>query len=167
MTLAIPFVIFLFFSTASLAQIDSAFILRLKSLDTANTLRADTLAVTNDALTEKIKLLKAERSGFTAEAILRIKLAEEQGKDKKHDAAFYKQLEREITEGHTAQLLDNITINLYRRTFTESEIDELIRFYKTPAAKKMDREFLLLLVQSVKDAEQLLKLAAATLENKK
>jgi hypothetical protein len=162
------FITFLLFSIASIAQIDSAFILKLKALDTANTLQADTMALPDDVLTKKIKQLRAERSGgLTTEAVLKIKLAEEQGKDKKHDAAFYKKLEQDITTGHTAQLLENIMINLYRRTFTESEIDELVRFYKTSAAKKMDKEFLLMMVQSVKDAEQLLKLAVSKLESQK
>jgi len=48
-----------------------------------------------------------------------------------------------------------------------AEIDELIKFFQTSAGKKMDKEFLLLLVQSVKDGEQLLKLAVKDLEKDK
>jgi hypothetical protein len=146
------------------AQVDSSFLLKLKALDTADMVKDDTASVPQDQLTQKIKLLRSERSGLTTETIIKIKLAEEQQKDKKHDKAFYERLEKELTSGHTGQLLENCLVNLYRRTFTEEEIEELFRFYKTPAGKKMDKEFLLLMVQSVKDAEQLLKQAAAKVE---
>jgi len=39
------------------SQIDTAFISKLKSLDTANILKLDTSAVPDDALTQKIKAL--------------------------------------------------------------------------------------------------------------
>jgi len=70
-----------------------------------------------------------------------------------------------ITNGKTSKLLENSLVNIYRRTFTENEVEELIKFFQTSAGKKMDKEFLLLLVQSVKDGEQLLKLAVKDLEN--
>ena len=73
----------------------------------------------------------------------------------------------DFATGKTSELLENSLINIYRRTFTESEIDELINFYQTSAGKKMDKEFLLLLVQSVKDGEQLLNLAVKNLEKNK
>ena len=73
----------------------------------------------------------------------------------------------DITTGKTSKLLENSLINIYRRTFIENEIDELIKFFQTSAGKKMDKEFLLLLVQSVKDGEQLLKLAVKDLEKDK
>lgn len=152
-------------SLALSAQVDSAFLLQLKSLDTANTLMTDTLPVPDDALTKKIRQLRAERAGgVTTEAILKIKLAEEKEKDKLHDAGYYHKLEQEITTGRTGQLLENIMINLYRRNFTEDEIDDLLRFYKSSAGKKMDKEFFLLMVRSVKGAEQLLKLTMHRLQ---
>src|SRR5689334_13847791 len=141
----------------SFSQIDSAFILRLKALDTANILKADTAAVPNDAFTQKIKQLLGEKKGLSVLAILKIKIAEEQQKDTVHSKEFYKKLMDDITTGKTSKLLENSLVNIYRRTFTENEVDELIKFFQTSAGKKMDKEFLLLLVQSVKDGEQLLK----------
>ena len=152
-------VLFLFFFHIAFSQIDSSFIARIKSLDTADVLKMDTLSVPDDAFSRKIKQLRSERSGLTIEAIIKLKLAEEQGKDKTHSKLFYDQLQEELTTGHTGKLLENSLINLYRRSYTEEEIDELIAFYKTSAGKKMDKEYFIVLVQSVKDAEQLIKMA--------
>jgi hypothetical protein len=149
----------------SLAQIDSSFINRIKALDTANILKADTLSVPDDLLTKKIKLLLNEKKGLTIGTILRIKIMEEQQKDTSHSKEFYNKLLEEITKGKTSKLIENSLVNLYRRTFSEKEIDELVSFYKTSAGKKMDQEYLLLLVESVKGAEQLLKLAAKNIES--
>jgi hypothetical protein len=151
----------------SFSQIDSSFILKLKALDTANILKADTVAVPNDALTQKVKQLLGEKNGLSVGTILKIKIMDEQQKDTVHSKEFYRKLTDDITTGRTSQLLENSLINIYRRTFTENEIDELIKFYQTSAGKKMDKEFLLLLVQSVKDGEQLLNLAVKNLEKAK
>jgi hypothetical protein len=154
-------------SISAFSQIDSAFILKLKALDTANILKTDTVPVPNDSFTQKIKQLLGEKNGLTVGAILRIKIMDEQQKDTVHSKEFYKKLIEDITTGKTSRLLENSIINIYRRTFTESEIDQLISFFKTSAGKKMDKEFLLLLVQSVKDGEQLLNLAVKDLEKNK
>ena len=151
----------------SYSQIDSAFINRIKALDTANVLRSDTLSVPDNALTKKIKLLLDEKRGLTIGTILRLKLTEEQQKDTTHTKDFYSKLLAECTTGKTGKLIENSLINLYSRTFSEKEIDDLISFYKTSAGKKMDQEYLLLLVESVKNLEQLLKLAVKKVESER
>ena len=151
----------------SFSQIDSGFLLKLKALDTANILKKDTVAAPNDAFTQKIKRLLGEKNGISVKAILQVKIMDEQKKDTVHSKEFYKKLMDDVATGKTSELLENSLINIYRRTFTESEIDELINFYQTSAGKKMDKEFLLLLVQSVKDGEQLLNLAVKNLEKNK
>jgi len=151
----------------SFSQIDSSFILKLKALDTANILKSDTVSVPDDPLTSKIKLLMSERRGLTIGTILKLKITEEQQKDTTHSKDFYNKLLEDVTKGKTSKLIENSLINLYRRTFTEKEVEQLINFYQTSAGKKMDKEFILLLVQSVKDAEQLLKLAGKNLESNK
>ncbi len=150
----------------SFSQIDTAFISRLKGLDTANILKLDTIAVPGDAFTAKIKELRSEKKGLNLETILKIKIAEEQQKDTTHSKAYYDALLSDITKGKTSKLIENSLVNLYRRSFTEPEIDELIKFYKTSAGKKMDKEYILLMVESIKDAEQLIKLAAKNMEVK-
>jgi hypothetical protein len=161
-------VIFLLLSASiclhSFSQIDSAFMAKIKALDTANVVKSDTMSVVDNALSKKIKVLLNEKRGLTIQAILRLKLMEEQQKDTTHSKDYYTKLLEECTTGKTGQLIENSLINLYSRTFTEKEIDDLINFYKTPAGKKMDQEYLLLLVESVKDLEQLLKLAVKKVE---
>ena|SRR5258706_2828640 len=159
--------LFLFFFQAAFSQIDSSFIAKIKSLDTADVLKIDTSVVPDDIFTKKIKQLRNERSGLTIEAIIKLKLTEEQQKDTAHTKAFYSQLQEELTTGHTGKLLDNSLVNLYRRSYTEKEIDDLIAFYKTSAGKKMDKEFFIVLVESVKDAEQLIKMAMNKLSKTK
>jgi hypothetical protein len=163
----IVFAAFLFIPFLSFSQIDSSFILKLKALDTANILKSDTVTVPDDALTKKIKLLLSEKKGLTIGTIMKLKLTEEQQKDTTHSKEFYNKLTEDVTTGRTSKLIENSLINIYRRTFTEKEVDDLINFYQTSAGKKMDKEFLLLLVQSVKDGEQLLKLAVTGLETNK
>ena len=161
------FTLLLLIPLFSFSQIDSSFILKLKALDTANILKSDTVTVPDDPLTKKIRLLMSEKNGLTVGTIMKLKIMEEQQKDTTHSKEFYNRLLEDVTTGKTSKLIENSLINLYRRTFTEKEVDELINFYQTSAGKKMDKEFLLLLVQSVKDAEQLLKIAGKNLESNK
>jgi len=147
------------------SQIDTSFIAKLKTLDTANILRADTSDVPNDQLTKKILELKKEKTGLGLESLMYIKIMEEQQKpNNPHPKDFYSRLQKELMNGRTAKLIENCYVNIYRRTFTESEIDDLLRFYRTSAGKKLEREFLPLLVESAKAAEQLLQLAAKRME---
>ena len=157
-------IIILFVPFISFSQIDSAFIARIKSLDTANILKLDTTSVPNDRLTQKIRELRNEKKGLSIETIIKIKIEEEKQKDKEHSKEYFDKLYAEVTVGKTGRLIDNCVINLYRRTFTEEEVDQLIAFYKTSAGKKMDSEFLIMLVESAKDAEYLLKLAAKNIQ---
>lgn len=154
----------LFIPFISFSQIDTAFIARIKALDTANILKLDTTSVPNDRLTQKIRELRNEKQGLSIETIIKLKIEEERQNDKEHPKEYFDKLFTEVTAGKTGKLIDNCVINLYRRTFTEEEIEQLIAFYKTPAGKKMDNEFLIILVESAKDAEQLLKIAAKNIQ---
>jgi len=158
------FLLALFVYSHGYSQIDSTLIMRIKALDTADMVKMDTMAVSNDSFSKKVRALRSEQKGLTLETILRLKIAEEQQKDTTHSKEFYHKLVEEVTTGKTSQLLENSVINIYRRTFTEKELDELMAFYKTSAGQKMNTEYLLVLVQSVKDAEQLLKLAAKKIQ---
>lgn len=159
-------ILLLLLPTLAFSQVDSSFIGKIKSLDTANILKMDTTAVPNDALTMKIRELRKEKKGLTLESIIKIKLEEERQKDTTHSRAYYDALYEEVTKGRTSQLIENSLVNLYRRTFTAQEVNDLITFYKTPAGKKMDKEYILLMVESIKDAEQLIKLSAVHMSPK-
>jgi len=140
------------------AQIDSSFLQKIKYAETADFLKTDTLAVPEDALTQKIRQLRKEKNGVDIEMVLQIKIREEQEKDTVRGKDYYDTLLSEVTTGKTGKLLENALINMYRQTFTEPEIDELLRFYKTSAGKKMNSDYILLIIRSVKDAEALMKL---------
>jgi len=99
----------------------------------------DTVSVPNDAFTQKIKRLLGEKNVLNVGAILKLKIMDEQQKDTVHSKEFYKKLIEDITTGKTSKLLENSIINIYRRTFTENEIDELISFFQTSAGKKWIR----------------------------
>ncbi len=157
-------VILMLISFQAFSQIDTAYIAQLKSLDTLNTLRYDTTAVPEDAFTKKIRKLRKERSGFDIETLIRVKIMEEQQNDKVHSKEFYDKLLQDATQGSTSTLIDRAIINLYRNAFTEKEVDQLIKFYKTPAGKKMNKEFILLILRSTKDVEALLKIAAKNIK---
>jgi len=96
----------------SFSQLDSAFILKLKALDTANILKMDTVSVPNDAFTQKIKRLLGEKNGLSAGAILKLKIMDEQQKDTVHSKEFYKKLIEDITTGKTSKLLENSIVNI-------------------------------------------------------
>ena len=157
---------FILFTSPLYSQFDSSSLARLKSLDTMNILKLDTSEVPNDSFTQKIRELRKEKSGLSIESILQIKIMEEKQKDTTRSKDFYAKLQNELTMGRTSKLIENCMINIYRRSFTEEEVEDLVRFYKTSAGKKMDKEFLFLLVESAKDAEQLLGLAAKKIEGK-
>ena len=117
------------------SQIDTAFISKLKSLDTANILMIDTSDVPNDGITNKIRQLRKEKTGLSLETLMYIKITEEQQKDTKRPREFYDRLRTEISSGHTSKLLDNCFVNIYRRTFTEAEIDAYCTFIKPQQAR--------------------------------
>jgi len=161
-------ILLIFFSSLAqfgYSQIDTAFIGRLKALDSLNILKLDTAAVPNDQLTKKILELKKEKTGIGLESLMYIKIMEEKQKpNSSRTNDFFDKLQNELATGRTSKLIENCFVNIYRRTFTEAEIDDLIRFYKSSAGKKMEREFLPLLVESAKAAEQLLEMAAKQIE---
>jgi hypothetical protein len=150
---------------ATSAQTDTSLINQLKTLDTYKNLKVDTLEPPNDPLTAKIRMLRAEQKGISINNFIQIKLADD-AKDTTRNAAYRTQLKSELTSGHTARLIDNCVINLYRSMYTAPEVDELIRFYRTTAGRKFQEEQIFLILKSAKDAEQLIdeakkKLAAA------
>ncbi len=146
------------------SQLDSAFILKIKSLDTANILKLDTMPVPDDRLTKKIKLLRKQKTGLTPEAVINIKLMEEQAKNPSSSKEFFEKLKANLLEGQGHHLIENSLINLYRRTYSEKEIDQLLRFYKTAAGKKSDRENFFLMIESIKDAEKIMEMASKSLQ---
>lgn len=155
------------FPLAAFSQIDTAFLQRLKAMESGDLLTKDTMAVPEDSFTRKIRGLRKEKNGVNIELVMQIKIKEEQEKDKSRPKEFYDKLLQEMTTGETGRLLDNCMVNMYRESYTEEEIDDLARFYKTSAGKKLNTEFIFLIARSVKEAEQLMKMAMTKLDAKK
>jgi uncharacterized protein len=149
------------------SQIDTAFLQRLKAMESGDMLKTDTTTPPDDAFTRKIKKLREEKNGISIELVMQIKIKEEQEKDKSRPKEYYDKLLEEMTTGETGRLLENCLVNMYRESYTEKEVDQLRKFYKTSAGKKMNSEFIVLIARSVKDAEQLMKIAMNKMDGKK
>ncbi len=162
----VAFLLF-FLPVVGFSQIDTAFLQRLKAMESGDMLKTDTITPPSDAFTRKIKKLREEKNGIDIAMVMQIKIKEEQEKDKSRPREYYDKLLAEMTTGETGRLLENCLINMYRESYTEKEIDQLRKFYKTSAGKKMNTEFIVLIARSVKDAEQLMKIAMTKLEEKK
>ncbi|MET0465901.1 MAG: DUF2059 domain-containing protein [Chitinophagaceae bacterium] len=152
---------------AAFSQIDTVFLQRLKAMESSNMLKTDTLTPPDDAFTSKIKKLRQEKNVINIELVMQVKIKEEQEKDTSRPHAYYDKLLEEMTTGEAGRLLENCLVNMYRESYTEKEIDQLRKFYKTSAGKKMNTEFIVLIARSVKDAEQLMKIAMTKLDGKK
>lgn len=114
--------------------------------------KVDTTAPPDDQLSEKIVALRKLRGGFNINEALEYKIAElrtqknTEGLDRME--AFFK-------TGKGSKWLENAVIWIYRKQFTLTEIDELIRFYQTPAGQKMAEQFPVIMLQSLKASEQI------------
>lgn len=126
----------------------------------------DTLAVPNDKLTAEIKTLRRERKTINTDDVIKIKIEEERNKDTKLPAEYYDRLLSAFTNGSAGKWVDNSIIRLYRKYFTESEIKQLIKFYKTSAGKKWASNFPLVMIESVNNAETIMKLVSANILDK-
>lgn len=65
-------------------------------------------------------------------------------------ASFWQEFAKEIDPNE----LVAIVVPIYQRHFTESEIQEMIRFYKTPTGQKFTRELPLVTQESVAAGQQ-------------
>lgn len=113
-----------------------------------------TSAVPDDRLSKKIMELRNLRGGFNITEALEYKISEERSKadapkqqlDKV--SAFFK-------SGNGKKWLNNAVIHIYRKQFTYEEVTQLIAFYKTSAGQKMAENFPIIMIQSLKAAEEI------------
>ena len=112
----------------------------------------DTTDVPDDKLTQKIKELRNLRGGFNINEAIAFKI-EEDRQNKETPEAELNKIGAFFTSGNGKRLLDNSVIWIYRRRFTEAEINSLLKFYKTSAGQKMASNFPLIMMQSLKAAE--------------
>lgn len=116
--------------------------------------KLDTSTAPNDKLTKKIIELRTLRGGFNITEAIAFKIAEERTKEGANKAEIDK-MDAFFTTGNGKRWLDNAVTWIYRKQFTYEEVSALVKFYKTTAGKKMANSFPLIMVQSLKAAEDI------------
>ncbi|MEO7983462.1 MAG: DUF2059 domain-containing protein [Bacteroidota bacterium] len=153
------FALFFGVLTTTSAQSDSA--IKEKYLSVFNRMakeakefKPDTSLAPPDKITKKIIELRNLRGGFNINEVVDFKLEEDKlkgditGPAATAFSAFMK-------TGYGKKWLDNAVIWIYRRHFTFKELKHLVRFYKTPAGRKMADELPVTIIQSVMAAEMI------------
>jgi hypothetical protein len=114
--------------------------------------RLDTTAAPDDEITRKITELRSLKGGFNINEAIDFKLEEDRQKNEVSKAA-QDSLSRFFKSGNGKKWLDNAVTWIYRRHFTYKELQELVRFYRTPAGQKMATNFPVIMIQSLQAAE--------------
>lgn len=114
----------------------------------------DTTAVPNDRLTEEIKNLRKIKGGFNINEAVLYKIAEDKNKGEILDSDAEK-LESYFTDGAGKNELENAVIWIYRKYFSLSEVKKLNKFYRSSAGQKLSQNFPIIMIQSLKAAEQI------------
>jgi uncharacterized protein len=116
--------------------------------------KPDTTQVPEDAITRKIRELRDLRGVFNINEAVQFKIAEDSVKQEITAEEAHK-LRESFTNGHARRLLDNAVINIYRSHFTHKELKQLVRFYRTPAGRKMAVDFPVVMLKSLMSAEMI------------
>lgn len=126
----------------------------------------DTSAVPNDKISRKIAELRKLRGGFNINEAIEFKLAEERQKNEVPKAEL-DQLESFFKYGDGKRWLNNATSWIYRKHFSYSEIKQLVKFYKTPAGRKMAADFPIIMMQTLAAGEGVKALFEQTQKSKR
>ncbi len=118
----------------------------------------DTSAAPNDKITTKIQAIRQLRGGFNINEVVLFKLEESRQKNELNTQT-YNRIKAFFKTGNGKRWLDNAVIHIYRKRFTYAELKTLEKFYRTPAGQKMATELPLIMVESLKAAEMIQKLA--------
>jgi hypothetical protein len=114
--------------------------------------RLDTTAAPDDKITRKITELRNLKGGFNINEAIDFKLEEDRQKNEVSKAEL-ENLYRFFKSGNGKKWLDNAVTWIYRRYFTYSELQEIVRFYRTPAGQKLATDFPVIMIQSLQAAE--------------
>ncbi len=126
--------------------------------------KIDTTAVPDDKLSKKIVELRALRGGFNISEAMDYKIAEERQKENAPIAEL-DNMAVFFASGNGKKWLDNAVVWIYRKHFTYHEVKQLIKFYKTTAGKKMADNFPIIMIQSLKAAEEIGEVYKQSLKN--
>ncbi len=99
----------------------------------------DTTLVPQDALTTAIWELVKEsgEESFSAELKKNINEVREADAEGKLPPEFYDRLLAEFEKGEIHKWIMNTIVRIYREKFTLEEVNEVLRFYRTPVGKKL------------------------------
>ena len=144
-------IVFCLFQLRSFAQKENSEIFTRIS-ESMQTFKIDTTDVPNDALSAKIRELRNLKGGFNINEAMEYKIAEARSKNELTEPE-YEKLKNFLSTGNGKRWLDNSIIWIYRNHFTLDEVEAAIKFYESPAGKKMANDFPIIMAQSVKAAE--------------
>ena len=153
------FSLLLFAGTAAQAQTDTATPPEIfnRVVQTMQSFTPDTTAPPADKTTARIKELIRLRGGFNLPEAVAYMIAEEWQKGETPKAvldaraAFF-------TTGNGARWMNHALVWICRSHFTDKELKQLIRFYKTGAGRKMAADFPIIVLKSLAVGEMLKKL---------
>ena len=142
--------LFLLFSFSGTGQNDSSVFNRITK--EMGTFKPNFSVPPADKTTSKIRELRNLKGGFNIREAIAFKL-EEDRKQNKMPETEWKELSTYMTTGKGAGDIDNAVIWIYRDNFSYEELKRLVRFYKTPAGKKMNELFPFVMLKSLAVAE--------------
>ncbi len=150
------FVIFCcFFLNFSLAQDQKQEVFQ-KISSTLKEFKVNSTEVPEDQLTHEIRKLRSTKGGFNINEAILFKIGEDQSKGEltKEDA---EKLEQFFNSGNGRRDLDNAITWIYRDLYTSAEVRKLTRFYKSSAGQKLSKNFPIIMLESLKAAEEIMK----------
>lgn len=110
--------------------------------------KADTSKMPEDSGTMAVQELRALRGGFNINEVISFKISEDSVKGDLSPKEA-KELGQYFRSGQGKAWLDNAITRIYQSHFTEEEIQELVRFYQTPAGQKLANEYPIIMMQSI------------------
>ncbi|MEI9943553.1 MAG: DUF2059 domain-containing protein [Chitinophagaceae bacterium] len=116
--------------------------------------KLDTSFAPVDKITKKIVELRSLKGGFNINEAIDYKLEEDKQKGDAPVSEMSKFTEFMKT-GNGKKWLDNAVVWIYRQHFTYKELKQLVKFYKTPAGRKMSGAFPVVMMQSLAAAEMI------------
>ncbi len=114
--------------------------------------KIDTSDAPNDRITKKIVELRQLKGGFNINEAIDYKLQEDKHKNETSQSDLTK-LEDYFKTGLGKKNLDNAVTWIYRNNFSYKELEQLVKFYKSPAGQKMADRFPIIMLQSLTAAQ--------------
>lgn len=127
-----------------------------KITSTLKDFKVNTTAVPEDQLTKEIRKLRETKGGFNINEAISFKIGEDLAKGDLTQSDAEK-LDQFFKSGKGKKELDNAVIWIYRDLFTTPEVRQLTRFYKSSAGQKLSENFPIVMLESLKAAEEIMK----------